>query len=381
MKTSTRLVGAVAGALLLAAQPLAATAAPPESLALPEPTGEHEVGVRTLHLVDESRQDPWVPSVRRELMVDLWYPAVGEPDGDTKQYMTPEESRLFLELQGEQAPLPDEIPKDVLSTVRTNAHPDAEALPSERGRPLVVLSPGFSHPRAALSGMAEALASHGYVVALVGHNYESAGTEFPDGRVTECVACEAQSSVPRVPAVRAQDASFVLDHLEEQADELIDQERVAMVGHSIGGAGASEAMSRDERIDAGVNLDGTVYDPLEDSLDRPFLLLGSGAHAPHGIDPTWDETWEQLTGWKRWTTLNGAGHSTMTDLTMLRDQAELPRPNPLPGARGAELGNEVVTAFVGTHLRGEDHPMLDKETAQRPELMFWHVPRPPLPTP
>ncbi|QGK72500.1 alpha/beta fold hydrolase [Allosaccharopolyspora coralli] len=377
--TSTRLVGAVAGALLLAVQPLAAIAAPPESLALPEPTGDHEVGVRTLHLVDESGQDPWVSSARRELMVDLWYPAAGEPDGDTKQYMTPEESRLFLELQGEQAPLPEDLPKDVLSTVRTNAHPDAQALPSGQGLPLVVLSPGFSHPRAALSGMAEALASHGYAVALIGHNYESAGTEFPDGRVTECVACDDMANVPRVPGVRARDTSFVLDRLAEHEAALIDEERVAMVGHSIGGAAASEAMSRDERIDAGVNLDGTVYDPLEAPLDRPFLLLGSGAHAPHGIDPTWDETWEQLTGWKRWTTLNGAGHSTMTDLTMLRDQAELPRPNPLPGARGAELGNEVVTAFVGTHLRGEDHPLLEKETPERPELLFWHVDRPELP--
>lgn len=63
-----------------------------------------------------------------------------------------------------------------------------------------------------------------------------------------------------------------------------------MVGHSIGGASASETMLRDERVDAGINLDGTVFTPVEPDLDRPFLLLGGGQHAPHGIDSSWDET-------------------------------------------------------------------------------------------
>jgi predicted dienelactone hydrolase len=34
-----------------------------------------------------------------------------------------------------------------------------------RSRPLIVLSPGFTNSRSALTGLAEDLASHGYVVA------------------------------------------------------------------------------------------------------------------------------------------------------------------------------------------------------------------------
>lgn len=43
---------------------------------LPAPTGHQRVGVVPLHLVDQTRPDPWVSSQTvRELMVSLWYPA------------------------------------------------------------------------------------------------------------------------------------------------------------------------------------------------------------------------------------------------------------------------------------------------------------------
>lgn len=37
-------------------------------------------------------------------------------------------------------------------------------------------------PRATLTGLAEELASRGYIVAGIGHNYEADGIMFPDGR-------------------------------------------------------------------------------------------------------------------------------------------------------------------------------------------------------
>lgn len=47
-----------------------------ETLRLPRPTGRHAVGRDTLHLVDRSRTDPWVPQAgARELMVSMYFPA------------------------------------------------------------------------------------------------------------------------------------------------------------------------------------------------------------------------------------------------------------------------------------------------------------------
>ncbi|MBE9373759.1 alpha/beta hydrolase [Saccharopolyspora sp. HNM0983] len=366
---------ALAAALLALTAPLgSATAAQPTDLALPPPTGSHPVGTDVLHVRDASRPDPWVPDQPRELMVTTWYPAAG-PGTKPARYLSAEESRRFVQLQADYGGTPFE-PADVLSTVGTHARDHAPALRTPNGHPLVVLSPGHSYPRALLTGMAEDLASRGYVVAAIGHNHESAGTEFPDGRVTPCVACHTDD-MGAVARGRAVDARFVLDELtgHPRFSTLIDERRIAMVGHSIGGASAAEAMATDPRIDAGVNLDGTFPAPLPDEgLHRPFLMLGAEHHNPGSeLESSWDETWQRLHGWKRWITMRGSGHGSATDVNMLANQNGIQYPGePLPGARSAELANRYVAAFLDRHLRDRPQPILDGPNAADPEMLFWH---------
>ena len=153
---------------------------------LPEPTGPRPVGTTSLCLKDVSRPDPWAAGVSaRELMVSLWYPATPS-DRQRARYMTPAESGLQLTSRGLTG-----VPRDALSTVRTNAVTDATPAGRQRALPLVVLSPGFTNSRSTLTALAEDLASHGYVVAGIDHTYESFATAFPDGRVTTCLAREA----------------------------------------------------------------------------------------------------------------------------------------------------------------------------------------------
>src|ERR1700733_12698657 len=217
-----------------------ALAAPGDSPCLPKPTGPGPVGITSLWLTDASRPDPWAPGVTaRELMVSLWYPATS-PDVRRAQYMTPAESELQLTSRGITGVRPD-----VLSKVRTNAAADATPAGHQRRLPLVVLSPGFTNPRSALTALAEDLASHGYVVAGIDHTYESFATAFPDGRLTTCLAREAprRDSSEKVAAGRAADVRFVLDQLTGPhpawpAALLIDPARMAIAGHSAGGAAA-----------------------------------------------------------------------------------------------------------------------------------------------
>ena len=59
----------------VAAKPAAASATPLQ-LTLPAPTGQDYLGVVSLHLIDHSRTDPWVPGHQvRQLMISIWYPA------------------------------------------------------------------------------------------------------------------------------------------------------------------------------------------------------------------------------------------------------------------------------------------------------------------
>src|SRR5580658_2433793 len=156
--------------------------------------------------------------------------------------------------------------------------------------PPVVLSPGFTNPRAVLTALAEDLASHGYVVAGIDHTYESRATAFPDGRVTTCLALEAprRDRQEKVAAGRAADVCFVLDELTGAHPAcpgagLIDPSRMAMAGHSAGGAAAIAAMLADSRIRAGIDMDGSTAAPIPaEGLARPFLFLGKQSNYTPG---------------------------------------------------------------------------------------------------
>jgi predicted dienelactone hydrolase len=170
--------------------------------------------------------------------------------------MTPAESELQLTSRGITG-----VPPDVLSTTRTNAVSDATPAGHRRSLPLVVLSPGFTNSRSALTALAEDLASHGYAAAAIDHTYESFATAFPDGRVTTCPARQAprRDKWQKVVAGQAADVSFVLGELTGAhpawpGAALIDPSRMAMAGHSIGGAAAVSAVLADSRGPASAGL-------------------------------------------------------------------------------------------------------------------------------
>lgn len=357
---SVRMRLILASVLALGGTP--AAAAPPV-LSLSPPPGPLPVGVTTMHLRDDSRPDPWVPERRRELMVSLWYPAAA-PVTATAPYVTPRESELILQGLGR-----TDVPAEALSTVRTNAGPDVA--PRARRAPLVVLSPGFTLPRSSVTGLAEELASRGYLVAGIDHAYEAFAIAFPDGRVTTCAACETDDHA-KVTEGRAADVSFVLDRLLGRGSAwrgLIDARRIAMAGHSIGGASAVAAMQSDRRIDAGVDLDGSLFVPPA-GLDRPFLLLGSEQDHLPGRDEWWDEGWPQLTGWKRWITVAGTAHFSFIDYPELADQVGGVEPGLIPGARSTEITGAYVSAFLDRHLRHVPRPLLDGPSPRFPEVTF-----------
>ena len=359
---------------------------------LPEPTGPCPVGTTSLHLTDTSRPDPWVVGVTaRELMVSLWYPATS-PEGRRAPYMTRAESELQLTSRGITG-----VPPDALSTTRTNAVSDATPAGRRRSLPLVVLSPGFTNSRSTLSGLAEDLASHGYAVAGIDHTYESHATAFPDGRVTTCLAREArrrdEGFKEKLMAGRAADVSFVLGELTGAHPAwpgagLIDPSRMAMAGHSAGGAAAIAAMLADSRIRAGIDMDGATAATIPDhGLSRPFLFLGKqssytpgsgGAVAPgtrewkllRGAVTTWERDWELLTGWKRWLLVAGAVHASFTDLALLADQSGIDIGAGLPGARSLDITRAYVRAFFDQQLRGKPQTWLDQPSRRYPEVTF-----------
>jgi predicted dienelactone hydrolase len=322
-----------------------------------------------LHLTDTSRTDPWVPAAgHRELMVSVWYPA-SRLTGRPAVYLTGREAAALVTAR--QLPLD---PADV-AAIRTSTRLDNPPRPGTHRYPLVVLSPGFSLPAATLTGLAEELASRGYVVTGIDHTYESSGVELPGGRLATCVACENAEPV-QVPPVRAADTSFVIDQLTRTrtwwGSWMIDARRIGMAGHSIGGNSAAETMRTDPRVDAGVNLDGSFFtDVPPGGLDRPFLMLGEpGLHKPGDVrDTSWDTAWQLLTGWRRWFTVTGTAHLSFSDFAPLGKRFGLPPSTPLDGDRTDEITRAYVVAFFDTHLRGIPRPILDGDDPAYPEVV------------
>ncbi|MEU7900351.1 hypothetical protein AB0B45_46900 [Nonomuraea sp. NPDC049152] len=207
-------------------------------------------------------------------------------------------------------------------------------------------------------------------------------TTFPDGRVTTCVPCEGdhdETLFTKLSKSRAADVSFVLDQLtgprpKWKGASLIDPSRIAMAGHSAGGASTIAAMVKDSRLRAGIDIDGTTpVGILGSELSRPFMFLGKPAtYTPGAGGPadTWERDWKLLAGWKRWLLLTGAVHESFTDIIPLADQLGVDGGAELPGVRSLEITRTYVRAFFDLHLLKKPQPLLDKSSPRYPAVKF-----------
>jgi hypothetical protein len=183
----------------------------------------------------------------------------------------------------------------------------------------------------------------------------------------------------KVTAGRAAAVSFVLDELTGSHPAwpgagLIDPARIAMAGHSIGGAAAIAAMLADSRIRAGLDMDGSTHAPIPDEgLSRPFLFLGKQSNYTPGSGgnvTTWERDWKLLTGWKRWLLVAGAVHASFTDLGLLADQVGIDIGAAVRGSRSLDLTRAYVRAFSDQHLRSTPQAWLDQPSPRYPEVIF-----------
>ena len=153
--------------------------------------------------------------------------------------------------------------------------------------PVLVFLPGWGSPREEYSGLCADLASRGYVVVALSHPYESAVSVLADGRVvgTAVAASVLGANMADMTPIRAADSHFVLDQLGrlsevEPASPLVghlDVQHTGIVGHSMGGAAAAQAVAEEPRFLVGVNLDGVLPAALVGGwhLGAPFLWLQS----------------------------------------------------------------------------------------------------------
>ena len=173
----------------LAALGLAATAAVPvlaPRYAFPPPDGPYGIGTVIYHWVDTTRPDPLAadPVVPRELMVQLWYPAVRDPSAPRAPYLTDADAvrTAMADLHGYPAFLLAGLGSATANAV--TAAPPA----GDRSRfPVLVFLEGLTGYRQMNTFQVEHLVSHGYAVAGVDQPAVAADVVLPDGRRTGTV--------------------------------------------------------------------------------------------------------------------------------------------------------------------------------------------------
>jgi predicted dienelactone hydrolase len=402
---------AVAATSVLPARAMASTSLPsdaapartvPGHIPLPAPTGPYRIGVTALHLIDRSRRDPWVESMPyRELMISVWYPAqyCRHP---LASYMLPRAGAHYD--QG----LALYVPRYQVGIVDwagspTHARLDAPVAVAHGGHPIVLYGPGGGNPRTIGTVLVGELASQGYVVVAIDHTYEASEVEFPDGRIA-VDRRPTNTTRGQSATVRVADTRFVLDTLSTLAAGhspdvdgrllpagmrgSLDLTRIGMLGYSAGGFAAAQTMLVDQRIAAGVNLDGDLLDdddPIllsrvaEQGLAQPFLQFATPGHNRES-DVSWATFWAHLRGWRRELRLERSTHLGLSDL-----QVVLPYIAAVMGLTSDELAlalgsidpqrsvaaqRAYLTAFFDYHLRGRSNPLLERASRRFPDVSF-----------
>ncbi|GAA3388798.1 alpha/beta hydrolase family protein [Cryptosporangium minutisporangium] len=364
------LPGSMACLGLIATSPAAAWAFPvPE---FPEPSGQFAVGTHVVQWTDPHRPESFtaVPHDRRTVVVQLWYPAQeGPTNAPRARYLgrTEHEARTVSEALARQVGLPGFL-VDGVPRAHTRSVVDAPVAGGGGRFPVVLFSPGSGGVRTQNTAWAEELASHGYVVAALDHPYDSAAVVLADGRTirTRTVSTGDRNEDDKLAVgwtvIRAADLSFVLtqlDHLgrgeiKGPLTGRLDTSRVAVTGHSMGGAAALQAARQDGRFDAVIDLDGYPHGLTSPSLQQPTLALTQAITA--GTDPRYlprlTKALRSSTATSYRLTIPGAAHLTFSDGPLY-----LPPVPSIVGSLGRTESPRVVAAatlvFLDSALRHE----------------------------
>jgi len=406
------IAGAVLGLLLLV--PAAAVPVLLPVFELPMPGGPYAVGTATFSLTDENRLETITedPDDCRELLVKAWYPAEPEPGAEVAPY--DESAETVCPMLSELIGMPS-FWLDHIQLVRSNAYKDAPIARAQRYYPVLIFSHGY------LAGLVtqntyllEELASHGYIALSVAHTYETVVVVHPDGRAVpydaarkETIRLEIEAvsetglreqfnecddpgeqavllkqALAQLPTITesiqiwSEDISFVVDELmrlDAERDSNVfegrlDLDRVGVLGMSFGGTATTFAFLNDERLKAGVNLDGPVYGDFVDARhQRPFLHMQSEANEKNS-----DLVFLNALAETYRVTIAGTKHLSFSDVSIMAPiyGKQLGYLGPLDGHKVMHIVNDYVVAFFDKHLKGLDAPILAGPSPDYPEVKF-----------
>ena len=387
----------------------------------PSPTGPYGIGTVTFSWTDSSRAEVFGvdPKGRRQLMVQVWYPAHGNASGPPAPYLQDADAVMgaFARIHGKPAFLFTRF-KDVT----THAVPSAAVALDQARYPVLLFLEGATGFRQMNTFQVEHLVSHGYIVVALDQPGAAAAVVFPDGHQVDGLtmaqfrstvgpsylpggtAASAKGlSLPNGRALEdgsivpylAKDVFFALDRLValNQADPnriltgKLDLQRVGAFGVSLGGIVAGEACGLDARLRACLLMDAPMpTDVVDAGLRQPGMWLTRDAASmrlerqrvggwPEAeIDAhqaTMRAAYDGLSGAGYFVRLPGAFHGNFTDASHWTPLAPLlGLTGPIGEQRAHDIINAYSLAFFDRHLLGRPATLLDGPAGQYADVLF-----------
>ena len=263
--------------------------------------------------------------------------------------------------------------------------------------PLVLFSSGGLGTEESNESLYLELASHGYVVCSVGHPYHTLWTRDDAGRLTlasmdyvrdlqqEDAQRDKQESLhayQRWMETRVGDLDLVLSTVLERAAAgasgvyaLVDGERIAVTGHSLGGSAALALPRERDDVDAVIALESPFLYDIVGVEDDAFVFVEQPYPVPV-LNVYSDSAWEHLAEWPQYARnhalltdppatafsvhLGGAGHLSLTDLALASPLLV----RLLDGGRSPEDGRaylqrlgSVCLEFLDRYVKGLPEPV------------------------
>jgi len=337
-------------------------------LPLAQAHGPFAVGRLRYELTEPLASDPTASGAHqpRRLVMWIWYPA--EPGSGRKAAYVPEPLRSPLRARN--GAITNLIIRDV-DLVRAEARTGAAVARGQQRLPILLFKSGFGALALDYTSLAESLASAGYVVVGSDAPHSAVLTAYDDGSVagrTKLGHPSPDRLAAFEPLVRlwAADTRYELDalaRLDARPGTILahrlDLGHVGALGHSFGGAAATEFCWEDPRCKAAADLDGRLFGPVvQAGLAKPFLFLMSD----HGreSDPAADQImtqlrafWAKLGAEKRLTTIRGTRHFNFSD-NALRWTRLVGRPagavGPIDRRRALAISAREIDAFFSAPL-------------------------------
>jgi dienelactone hydrolase len=291
---------------------------------------------------------------------------------------------------------------EIYRNLLTNSFMEVPISIAEKRFPVLIFSHGWGEHLSQNTILMEELASHGYVVFSLSHDFESKFTFYPDGHTVSIntnserfiqimseqqnpgvmelynemftvnsdksrleIFVKTSNLMPTLlkesPKYWAEDIEFFINKLPDinksnsTLKTKLNLEQIGVFGMSMGGIAANEVCVENSKVKAGVNIDGGIYGSTIDTLmNTPFMFINSQRYLGYGqlfISKSSKDCYS--------VTVRNSDHYNFTDYALYPTQTNM-MVGTVDAAIPIEFMNAMILTFFDKYLLGKNNRDLQK---------------------